>query len=68
MVNKVKWKREESGSAIPYMFEEIKSNHWGWIKYTNSKVHVPDKGNAFSRGYLSFLNALKVGYVVEHLD
>lgn len=62
MNNKVKWERIDS-ELIPMMFEEIKSNQWGWVKYSCSKCYVPDRGSSFSKGYLSFLKALKMGYV-----
>jgi hypothetical protein len=64
MTNKVKWQRVD-GQAIPFMFEEI-NGRWLWVKYQSSKVYVPDRGHSFSKGYLSFLNALKQGYVVEY--
>lgn len=63
MQNKVRWQRQENGTAIPYVFE-CTNNHWCWKPYTSSKVYTPDKGN-FSKGYLTFLNALKLNYIVE---
>ncbi len=59
MENKVTWKREEGGTAVPYMFEE-KNGRWAWYRFNNSKVHAPsDFGSV---GYKSFLMALKAGY------
>lgn len=64
---KVKWQREEgTNQAVPYMFEEIKPNHWAWVRYTCSKMHEKDKGSSHSKGYLSFLKAIKCGYIVEY--
>lgn len=64
MKNKVEWRKESSNdTAIPYMFEEVKRGHWGWVKYTASKCYVSDKQDCYSKGYLSFLKALKLGYV-----
>lgn len=70
MQNKVKWRREDdTNQSVPYMFEEVKPNHWCWVRYTSSKVHDKnEKGSSFSKGYLSFLKALKCGYTVEYPD
>lgn len=76
---KVTWRREyPSNTAVPYMYEMIGKNIntetnepvdlWGWRRYTCSNCYVPDKGSGdenFSKGYLSFLRALKLGYTVE---
>lgn len=69
MQNKVKWRREDdTKQAVPYMFEEVKPNHWCWVRYTSSKVHDKDRGSSFSKGYLSFLKAIKCGYIVDPID
>jgi hypothetical protein len=62
---KVKWKREESGTCVPYMFEEINSI-WAWRRYNVSKVNTPNKFG--SEGIASFMKALKLGYIVEQAD
>lgn len=63
MVNKIMWKRID-GVLTPLMFERV-NGRWLWVNYRSSKAYIPDKGN-FSEGYLSFLNALKLGYEVVH--
>lgn len=61
-MSKVMWKRVD-GELIPLMFEEV-NGRWLWVGYRSSKAFVPDKGDSFSKGYLSFLKALKMGYEV----
>lgn len=60
-MSKVMWKRI-NGELIPLMFEEV-NGRWLWVGYRSSKAFVPDKGD-MSKGYLSFLKALKMGYEV----
>lgn len=63
MENKVRWQREDGGAAVPYMFEQLKSGAWKWVRYTNSRMSQPDKG--MSKGYASWLYAIKAGYIVD---
>jgi hypothetical protein len=57
-MNKVKWKKNDSGENTVMVFEDFK-----WKHYTSSKMHVPDK-NGFSKGYLTFLNCIKNNYEI----
>lgn len=60
--NKIQWKRESNGSSVPYVFELV-NNQYMWRRYNLSKIYVPDTPN-FSKGYLTFLKALKLNYEV----
>jgi hypothetical protein len=70
MQNKVTWKKDSSNNtSVPYMYEciDINKNLWGWRRYNVSNCYVADKGKGdahFSLGYLSFLKAIKLGYLV----
>lgn len=66
MKNKVTWKREENGSAVPYMFE-CHNDRWMWVRYNRSHVAIPDP-DSYSKGYMSFLNAKKHNYQLEVLQ
>lgn len=59
-MNKVEWRREESGDLIPYMYEQV-GDRYLWLRYNRSKISLPD--NKFtSKGFPSFCNAIKQGY------
>ena len=62
-MNKVKWHRVDGQNTV-LMFEEH-NGRWLWVSYKTSRVFVPDSQN-FSKGYLSFLNAIKKGYEVVY--
>lgn len=61
MDNKVRWQREQNGTAVPYMYENNK-----WVRYNQSRAYVPDFQYS-SKGYASFVNALKLKYETEPL-
>lgn len=61
---KVRWQREENGSAVPYMFEDLGNKRWGWIRYSASRIRQPDR-DFLSKGYSSFLAAKKAGYLID---
>jgi uncharacterized membrane protein len=67
-MNKVCWKREKNGTCVPYIFEEI-NGHFCWRRYNTSSIYVPDTPN-FSKGYLTFLKAKKLGFeiIVKYED
>lgn len=52
---KVRWQREEK-FCVPYVFEDNK-----WKRYNCSSVAVADKP-FLSKGYATFVKALKSGY------
>jgi hypothetical protein len=63
MKNKVTWVREESGFAVPYLYEQKTDNLnlYVWRRYNLSKCYKPDVGN-FSKGLATFQEALKRNY------
>lgn len=65
---RVRWQRESNGTCVPYMYEPApKSPKLGkWVRYNQSKAYRIDAGCIKgSDGYVSFQNALKMGYVNE---
>lgn len=62
MNKKIRWKREENGTAVPYVQQDGR-----WIRYNASDIAQPDDPR-FSAGYKTFLFALKLGYEILELS
>lgn len=65
-VNKIKWQRDgDSQTKVPFLYEEVNGIPM-WRRYNASNMaQKMDEGKNFSKGYLTFLAALKAGYVME---
>lgn len=65
-MEKVTWRRTESGVCEPYMFEKYMGIYI-WIHYKQSVCYSPDYKpflNGESKGMGAFRTAIKLGYEV----